>query len=112
YPLGYVRWTEGRNFEAVVDMMSKGQLQVKPLITHHFDISEATKAYDVITGKTKEKFLGVLLTYPKSSEWKVESGAVHFPLSKATKTGAVKLGVLGAGSFANSVLPPALPEAG
>src|SRR5512139_1810790 len=65
YPLGYARWTEGRNFEAVVDLMSKGRLQVKPLITHRFDISEATKAYDVITGKTREKFLGVLLTYPQ-----------------------------------------------
>src|SRR5512134_2390431 len=63
YPLGYVRWTEGRNFESVVDLMAKGQLQVKPLITHRFDIREATKAYEVITGKTKEKFLGVLLTY-------------------------------------------------
>lgn len=112
YPLGYVRWTEGRNFEAVVDLMGKEQLQVKPLITHRFDISEATKAYDVITGKTKEKFLGVLLTYPKNSDWKVESGAVHFPLSKAAKTGAVKLGVLGAGSFANSVLLPAIQKAG
>jgi predicted dehydrogenase/threonine dehydrogenase-like Zn-dependent dehydrogenase len=112
YPLGYVRWTEGRNFEAVVDLMESGKLNVRPLITHRFDISEATKAYDVITGKTKEKVLGVLLTYPKSSEWRAESGAVHFPLSKATKTAVVKLGVLGAGSFANSILLPAIQKAG
>src|SRR5215216_7109824 len=64
YPLGYVRWTEGRNFEAVIDLMAKGQLHVKPLITHRFDISEATQAYEVITGKKSEAFLGVLLTYP------------------------------------------------
>ena len=38
YPLGYIRWTEGRNFEAVVDLMAKGKLQVKPLITHRFPI--------------------------------------------------------------------------
>lgn len=112
YPLGYVRWTEGRNFEAVVALMESGKLQVQPLITHRFPIEQATKAYDVITGKTKEQFLGVLLTYPQSSEWKVESGAVHFPLSKVTKTGAVKLGVLGAGSFANAVLLPAIQKAG
>lgn len=112
YPLGYVRWTEGRNFEAVVDLMAKGQLQVKPLISHRFDIREATKAYDVITGKKKEKFLGVLLTYPKTGEWKVESSAVHFPLSRIAKAGSVKLGVLGAGSFANSVLLPAIQKAG
>ena len=70
YPLGYVRWTEGRNFEAVVDLMAKGQLQVKPLITHRFDIRDGTQAYEVITGKKEEPFLGVLLTYP-DGEWKV-----------------------------------------
>jgi predicted dehydrogenase/threonine dehydrogenase-like Zn-dependent dehydrogenase len=111
YPLGYVRWTEGRNFEAVVDLMAKGQLQVKPLITHRFDISEATQAYEVITGKKKEPFLGVLLTYP-DSEWKVESRAIHFPLSRPSKTTSVKLGVLGAGLFANSVLLPSIKKAG
>jgi predicted dehydrogenase/threonine dehydrogenase-like Zn-dependent dehydrogenase len=111
YPLGYVRWTEGRNFEAVVDLMAKGQLNVKPLITHRFDISEATQAYEVITGKKKEPFLGVLLTYP-DSEWKVESRAIHFPLSRPSKTASVKLGVLGAGLFANSVLLPSIKKAG
>ena len=112
YPLGYVRWTEGRNFEAVVDLMSKDKLKVKPLITHRFPIEQATQAYEVITGKTKEPFLGVLLTYP-DGEWKVESSrTVHFPLSTPSKTSALKLGVLGAGLFANSVLLPAIKKAG
>jgi predicted dehydrogenase len=110
YPLGYVRWTEGRNFEAVVDLMAKGQLQVKPLITHRFDISEATQAYDVITGKKKEKFLGVLLTYPKV-DMKEESKII-FPAIADRKSSTIKLGVLGAGSFANSVLLPAIQKAG
>ena len=111
YPLGYVRWTEGRNFEAIVDLMAKGQLQVKPLITHRFDISEATQAYEVITGKKEEPFLGVLLTYPES-EQKVESRMIHFPLSRPSKTASVKLGVLGAGLFANSVLLPSIKKVG
>src|SRR5215211_5116546 len=105
YPLGYIRWTEGRNFEAVVDLMVKGQLQVKPLITHRFNIDEATKAYDVITGKTKEKFLGVLLTYPHSVETLESSKVVRFNVP-TFQPGTCKLGVLGAGSFANSVLIP------
>ena len=109
YPLGYVRWTEGRNFQAVVDLMESGKLKVKPLITHRFPIEKATQAYEVITGKKKESFLGVVLTYP-DSEWKVESRAVHFPLSKHPKTATVKLGVLGAGLFANSVLLPAIKK--
>ena len=111
YPLGYVRWTEGRNFEAVVDLMAKGQLQVKPLITHRFDIREGTQAYEVITGKKEEPFLGVLLTYP-DGEWKVESRTTHFPLSRPSKTASVKLGVIGAGLFANSVLLPSIKKAG
>jgi predicted dehydrogenase len=109
YPLGYIRWTEGRNFEAVVDLMSKGKLQVKPLISHRFPIEKAAQAYDVITGKKKERFLGVLLTYPDSKR-KVESKAVHFPLSKSSKTATVKLGVLGAGLFATSVLLPIMKK--
>ncbi|MBV6402782.1 MAG: L-threonine 3-dehydrogenase [Anaerolineales bacterium] len=109
YPLGYIRWTEGRNFEAVVDLMESGKLKVKPLITHRFPIEKATQAYDVITGKKKESFLGVVLTYP-DSEWKVESRAIHFPLSKPTKNATVNLGVLGAGLFANSVLLPSIKK--
>ena len=111
YPPGYVRWTEGRNFEAVVDLMAKRQLQVKPLITHRFDIREATQAYEVITGKKNEEFLGVLLTYP-GSEWKIESSSIHFPRSKASINASVKLGVVGAGLFANSVLLPSIKKAG
>ena len=110
YPPGYVRWTEGRNFEAVVDLMAKRQLQVKPLITHRFDINEATKAYEVITGKKNEKFLGVLLTYPegkiKGERRVVFPGIIHLPSS------VVNLGVLGAGSFANSILLPSIQKAG
>jgi predicted dehydrogenase len=111
YPLGYIRWTEGRNFQAVVDMMSKGQLQVKPLISHRFDIKQATQAYDVITGKKKEPFLGVLLNYPGIVE-NLESLRVIRFNSPTFKPVPSKLGVLGAGSFANSVLLPAIKKAG
>ena len=110
YPLGYVRWTEGRNFEAVLDLMAKGKLQVKPLITHRFPIEQATRAYEVITGKKKENFLGVLLTYPE--EQKEEERRIVFPSIANRKSSIVNLGVLGAGSFANSVLLPAIQRAG
>jgi predicted dehydrogenase len=110
YPLGYVRWTEGRNFEAVVDLMAKGQLQIKPLITHRFDISEATRAYEVITGKTNETFLGVLLTYPEQKT--KEERRIDFPFIVHRPSSMVRLGVLGAGLFANSVLLPSIKKAG
>ncbi|NCP16692.1 zinc-binding alcohol dehydrogenase, partial [bacterium] len=75
YPLGYVRWTEGRNLEAVIELMANGKLQVAPLITHRFPIEKAPAAYEIITGKKKEPFLGVLLTYPKAVD-RLESSKV------------------------------------
>ena len=110
YPLGYIRWTEGRNFEAVVDLMSKGKLQVGPLITHSFPIEQGIKAYEVITGKKKEKFLGVLLTYPESVEKLEDSKTVKFNVQTFKRSNVVSLGVLGAGLFANAVLLPAIKK--
>lgn len=108
YPIGYVRWTEGRNFQAVVDLMANGKLQVKPLISHRFPIEQAPEAYEVITGKKKASFLGVLLTYPASSE---PVSRVTFPSTHmARNTAQVTLGVLGAGLFANATLLPAIKK--
>jgi len=106
YPIGYVRWTEGRNFQAVVDLMASGKLKVEPLISHRFDIEEGVKAYEVITGKRKEPFLGVLLNYPER-KMKEERNVV-FPSVVHHPSSVVKLGVLGAGLFANSTLLPVL----
>jgi predicted dehydrogenase/threonine dehydrogenase-like Zn-dependent dehydrogenase len=103
YPIGYIRWTEGRNFQAVVDLMASGKLKVVPLISHRFDIEDGVKAYEVITGKKKEPFLGVLLKY--SNEKRELSKRVEFPLV-TRRSSLVTLGVLGAGLFANSTLLP------
>jgi predicted dehydrogenase len=112
YPIGYVRWTEGRNFESVVDLMSSGKLKVQPLITHRFPIEKAAQAYQIITGKKKEPFLGVLLTYPDVSSAQVSR--VTFPPheTRGATPDTVKLGVLGAGNFANATLLPAIKKAG
>jgi len=109
YPIGYIRWTEGRNLEAIVELMANGKLQVKPLITHHFPIEKAPEAYDIITGKKKEPFLGVLLTYPKDVS-SVPMPQVTFTTSIARRSSPVALGVLGAGLFANATLLPAIKK--
>lgn len=106
YPIGYVRWTEGRNFQSVVELMSAGKLKVAPLISHRFDIREGVKAYEVITGKKKQPFLGVLLKYP--DETKKEERKLIFPFSVQRPASAVKLGVLGAGLYANATLLPVI----
>jgi predicted dehydrogenase len=119
YPIGYIRWTEGRNFEAVVGLLENGKLKVESLITHRFPIEQAAEAYEIITGKKKEPFLGVLLRYQVSGE--AVSGeavsSVRYQVSGKTplthdteKPDTVKLGVLGAGLFANATLLPALKK--
>ncbi len=109
YPLGYVRWTEGRNIESVVELMSDGKLKVEPLITHRFPIDQAATAYEIITGKKKEPFLGVLLAYSESVGKLESSKVVRFNVP-TFKPATCKLGVLGAGLYANATLLPAIKD--
>ncbi len=108
YPIGYVRWTEGRNFQAIVELVASRKLKVESLISHRFPIEKAAEAYETITGKKKEPFLGVLLTYP------VDQLAGSPVIQLNEKTGKpenrVTLGVLGAGLFANATLLPAIKK--
>jgi predicted dehydrogenase len=107
YPIGFIRWTEGRNFQAIVELLENGRLNVKPLITHRFPIEAAAEAYQVITGRKKTPFLGVLLTYAATPA--LQGAKVEFhPLS--VLGAPVRLGVLGAGLFANATLLPAIKK--
>lgn len=119
YPIGYVRWTEGRNFEAVVSLLASGKLNVAPLITHRFPLEQAAAAYELITGKRKTPFLGVLLTYPHEPPPDVPSASLLLQPSNRTTAqppnrptvqpdNRITIGVLGAGLFANATLLPAL----
>jgi predicted dehydrogenase/threonine dehydrogenase-like Zn-dependent dehydrogenase len=104
YPIGYIRWTEGRNFQAFVDLMAAGKLKATPLISHRFPIEKGVQAYEVITGKKKVPFLGVLLTYPEGRIH--EDKRIAFPAGVNRKSQIVNLGVLGAGLYANATLVP------
>jgi predicted dehydrogenase len=113
YPYAYVRWTEQRNMEAVVALVAAGRLQVAPIVSHRFTIDEAPRAYELITGKGGEPFLGVLLTYPGSAE---PERTVQLrpppspPAGPAPQEGCVRLALLGAGNFATATLLPAIKE--
>jgi predicted dehydrogenase/threonine dehydrogenase-like Zn-dependent dehydrogenase len=113
YPIGYVRWTEGRNLEAFVDLLASGRLDVTPLITHRFPVDRAPDAYELITGKRDETYLGVLLNYPEPA--KIDEAPDRSPLPKRRREDLqresvqrVRVGALGAGNFAQAVLLPAL----
>lgn len=109
YPLGYVRWTAGRNLASFVNLLGDGKIDIAPLITHRFSIAEASAAYDLITGKKKADFLGVLLTYSQDETIAFEEARFQDlnpkPLPSADQ---VNLGVVGAGGFANAVMLPTL----
>jgi predicted dehydrogenase/threonine dehydrogenase-like Zn-dependent dehydrogenase len=113
YPIGFVRWTEQRNFEAVLEMMETGALDVKPLISHKFDIIEAKKAYELISGS--DTSLGILLTYPGVEINKATRKISFYKNEDIKKTnGDKKVGVsfLGSGNYATSKLIPAFKSAG
>lgn len=112
YPIGYVRWTEQRNIEAILDLIADKRLDVKSLITHRFDIGNALKAYDLITGKIQEKYLGVVITYPEQTEASRKNYKVSFKNNSVDKSSALSVGFIGAGNFAQSYLIPPLQKSG
>ena len=115
YPVGFVRWTEQRNFEAVLDMMADGRLDVAPLISHRFALADAASAYDLVSGKAPS--LGILLDYPAAEALPTEALARRTvtlaPIaSAAPAAGRAALGVVGSGNYATAVLIPAFKAAG
>lgn len=122
YPVGFVRWTEQRNFEAVLDMMADGRLDVRPLVSHRFPITDAEQAYELVGGSGPS--LGILLQYPgielTQAARTVSLGAAVALTGKAatapepsgTRVRGVSVSFLGAGNYATSVLIPAFKLAG
>ncbi len=112
YPIGYVRWTEGRNMESFVDLIADGKIDVRSLITHRIPIAEGEKAYNLITGKTRESFLGVLLQYPQSEEQPVNQAVPVAKVHLQSQAEGTKpnVGVLGAGNYANATFLPVMKE--
>ena len=109
YPIGFVRWTEQRNFEAVLDMMSEKKLNVNPLISHKFSIEEAEHAYDLIF--SSDPSLGVLLEY-KNQNFSKEEKIVSFPAKKKIDAGNLGVSFIGSGNYASKLLIPAFSATG
>lgn len=107
YPIGYVRWTEKRNMEEFLRLLSKSLVQVNKLTTHQYTIKDAAKGYDLISGKVQEKYLGILLQYnpDKVHESRLQLKAAQ---NRAPVTDKLNIGVIGTGGFAKGVLIPAI----
>lgn len=109
YPLGFVRWTEQRNFEAVLDMMAGRRIHVAPLITHRFDFDRASDAYEVLTAGRSA--LGILLSYTSEPADRLRRGVKLKPPAEIDASKPV-FGFIGAGNYASRVLIPAFKAAG
>jgi threonine dehydrogenase-like Zn-dependent dehydrogenase len=106
YPVGFVRWTEQRNLEAVLDMMADGRLDVKPLISHRFALDQAEAAYALVGGSGPS--LGILLQYPTAEQKPADvlrqptvALGADVPVAGAAAGGAV-LGFVGSGNYATA----------
>jgi predicted dehydrogenase/threonine dehydrogenase-like Zn-dependent dehydrogenase len=108
YPAGFVRWTEQRNFEAVLDLMSRGSLDPASLVTHRYDLSAATEAYSTIQ---TDAALGVVLRYPQPQVPAPNPHVVTVNTSPVRQIRGVA-GVIGAGGFAQRIMIPAMKDAG
>lgn len=111
YPYSYVRWTENRNMDAFLKLIAENKINVKQLISHRFNISQAEEAYNLIAGKTDEKFTGVMLQYSQqeTKTKDIETKTTHTTPNTNTET---NIGFIGAGGFASGVLLPNIKQLG
>ncbi len=105
YPVGYVRFTEGRNLESVLDLMASGRFKVSDLVTHRFSFDDVTGAYDLLN-EPGHQYLGLQVEYPVARR-------PHTPAVPSRKPGTIgDIALIGAGAFAKGVLVPAMNTAG
>jgi predicted dehydrogenase len=113
YPVGFVRWTQQRNFEAVLDMLANGKIDVKPLISHKFDLEQMNSAYELLC---KDKHvMGIILKYRSQDENPNDflfQNKIYLdkPVFQSTSNFFPNLAFLGSGNYAGSVLLPAFKK--
>lgn len=113
YPIGYVRFTQGRNVEEFIRLLSTGRLNIADLITHVIPFADAAKAYEMITANPNhEKYIGVLLKYEENAlKW---NSVIRNSLRKKQKVNKkqINLGLIGAGLFVRTTMLPIMQNSG
>lgn len=111
YPIGFVRWTEQRNFEAVLALMQAGRLETDALVSHRFAFDNAVDAYEVVGSGNA---LGIVLEYPEmtaapETRWRSVSIGNRLSISSA-RGDRVAVAFIGAGNFTTGRLLPGLKK--
>lgn len=112
YPIGYVRFTEGRNIEEFVRLLAQGRISLADIITHEIPFEKAAEAYEMITkNPNHERYIGVLLKYDENdTKWQ---SRIENPKAKRSASGEkIRLGLIGAGNFVRSTMLPIMKETG
>jgi len=116
YPFAYVRWTEGRNVEAFLDLLAAGRVDTKALVTHRFPVERGVDAYRLISGEAGEPYLGVVIGYDHEREAERHVEARPRPAGAGRRAaaagGGVRVGIIGAGAYAQRFLLPAFKAEG
>jgi predicted dehydrogenase/threonine dehydrogenase-like Zn-dependent dehydrogenase len=115
YPIGYVRWTERRNMQEFARLLGEKKIDTKAITTHTFPIERAEEAYAIIAGERKERYLGMVLTYPvpiTNYELRITNGGAprESPFVIRHSSFVIQVGFIGAGNFAQGFLLPTLKE--
>jgi predicted dehydrogenase/threonine dehydrogenase-like Zn-dependent dehydrogenase len=106
YPYAYARWTEGRNMAAFLEAVARDGVKLQPLISHRFPIERAFEAYEIVSGRRVEPHLGIVLQYAETTK-PLPRLVLRHTDARATP-GRLRLGLVGAGSFARGYLLPHL----
>lgn len=116
YPIGYVRFTEGRNVEEFLRLLETKRLNIGDLITHVIPFEKAINAYEMITDNPNhENYIGVLLKYEDNQDkWKsiIENKAFSTLQKKSVNKNKINLGLIGAGIFARNTMLPIMHRSG
>lgn len=107
YPIAYVRWTENRNMQSILDLIAMGKLNTEKVTSHTFDLNDAHKAYSMITGEVDEKYTGIILKYDNTKKEILKSVTI----AKVEKNPNPGIGFIGLGTFAQNYLIPPLKSA-
>ncbi|WP_405065716.1 bi-domain-containing oxidoreductase [Kribbella sp. NBC_01510] len=109
YPAGYVRWTERRNLECFIDLIAREQIDVGSLVASVFPIADATEVYQQLSSGTLPG-VGFLFEYPEVPQQEAAPQTTRVSRPSAPTTGSVRLGFIGAGNYASSMLLPHLQK--
>ncbi len=110
YPIGFVRWTEKRNFESVINLITQNKISLEKLISHNFDFQNASKAYELLS--SSETNLGILLSYEKLDHKINKEINLIDSKNKIIYRENKGIGLIGAGEYANRILLSAFHKAG